>query len=408
MRPGAVLRERAHAAPPYRLRVLIVTPWYPHAESPISGVFIQDQAEILARVFDVLVFFAPVVPGRRILRDMLVHNEPAIHADGQLRLARSRYHGMPNAGRPVASWLAYRECRRRLHRALREWGRVPDLVHAHVALPAGFVAARIGRELRVPVVMTEHTGPFSALLPRPGARPPVVEALNGAAEVLAVSPALASSMHQAFPFIRPKVLGNVVRTDFFTPLPAARPQEFCFATVALMQPGKGLDVLLRAMRKLIDGGHDRFRAVIGGDGPQRQMLERLARELGVQGHVQFPGLLTRAQVRSLLRAADVFVLPSLGETFSLVVAEAMACGKPVIATRCGGPEFVVGPDDGLLIPPNDAEALAGAMRAALEGQLDRSALAVRGSVERRFGPSAFLAALIPVYEAAIAAGPKQA
>lgn len=390
-----------------RSRLLILTPWYPHPESPVSGIFVRDQAEILARLFDVLVYFMKPVAGRAILRDMLARHAPEIAEDQGVRVVAGRYHGMPDGAQPLASWLAYRQCRRALGAALHAWGGAPDIIHAHVALPAGWLAVRLGRELGVPAVLTEHTGPFAALIPRPGARGPVEEALTGAAAVLAVSPALASAMHREFPAVRPRVLGNVVRTDFFTLSSRARSGPFRFAALALMTPAKGLDVLLRAVRRLLDHGCTDFRIAIGGDGPERAGLERMAQDLRLHAHVQFPGLLNRPQVRALLHDADVFVLPSLGETFGVAVGEAMACGKPVIATRSGGPEFVLGAGNGVLVPPNDAGALARAMRAAYERRIEWSPAAIRESVERRFSPGAFQAALLEVYGAVGVQAPRR-
>ncbi len=357
----------------------------------------RDQAEILAKSFDVLVYFLKRVPGRMLVGDVLRGESPSIRADHGIEMVSGRYYGMPNTARPLASWLAYKKCRRDIDLVLRQWGEKPDIIHAHVALPAGWMAARLAKRLRVPDVLTEHTGPFSALMPRKGARRPVEEALTAAAALLAVSPALAASMRQEFPAVQPQVLGNVVRTDFFVPSAHARGDVYRFAAVALMQPGKGLDVLLQAARKLIDSGHAKFEILIGGDGPERAKLEQLATDQRLSEHVRFLGLLTRAEVRSLFQSADIFVLPSLGETFGVAVAEAMACGKPVIATRCGGPEFVVGREDGILVEPNSADALAGAMRIAYEGKLKWSGAAIRDSVDRRFGPAAFRAESLRIY-----------
>jgi glycosyltransferase involved in cell wall biosynthesis len=391
------LQHANHSPSGRRARLLILTPWYPHPESPISGIFVRDQAEILAQAFDVLVYFLKVVPGRMIVRDMLRGEPPSIRTDHGIQMVSGRYYGMPNTARPLASWLAYKKCRRHIDLALRQWGGKPDIIHAHVASPAGWVAVRMAKRLRVPVVITEHTGPFSALIPRPGARRPVEEALTGAGALLAVSPALAAAMRQEFPGIEPQVLGNVVRTDFFVPSANTGGDVYRFAALALMQPGKGLDVLLQAARKLIDSGCAKFHILIGGDGPERTKLERFVADHRLGEHVKFLGLLSRAEVRSLFQTADIFVLPSLGETFGVAVAEAMACGKPVIATRCGGPEFVVGREDGFLIEPNSADALASAMRAAYKGELKSSGAGIRDSVDRRFGPAVFRAELLRIY-----------
>ncbi len=101
---------------------------------------------------------------------------------------------------------------------------------------------------------------------------------------------------------------------------------------------------------------------IAGDGPDRGALERRARELGLDGRVSFLGTVSREQVLRLFRAADASVLPSAWENFPHTVVEALAVGCPVIATAVGGvPEVVRDGENGLLVPPGDAAALAEAI-----------------------------------------------
>jgi glycosyltransferase involved in cell wall biosynthesis len=95
---------------------------------------------------------------------------------------------------------------------------------------------------------------------------------------------------------------------------------------------------------------------------------------------------------------DVFVLPSLNETFGIVVGEAMACGKPVIATRCGGPEFVVTDETGVLIDVGSLEGLTEAMSDFISGRFSFDPSVIRASVVNRFGPSAFLRNIAGIYD----------
>jgi glycosyltransferase involved in cell wall biosynthesis len=102
--------------------------------------------------------------------------------------------------------------------------------------------------------------------------------------------------------------------------------------------------------------------VIAGDGPERAALEARARELGLDGRVRFLGGIPRERVLRLFRAADASVLPSAWENFPHTVVEALAVGCPVIATTVGGvPEVVRDGENGLLVPPRDASALAAAI-----------------------------------------------
>jgi glycosyltransferase involved in cell wall biosynthesis len=102
--------------------------------------------------------------------------------------------------------------------------------------------------------------------------------------------------------------------------------------------------------------------VIAGDGPERSALERRAVELGLDSRVRFLGSVPRETVLRLFRAADASVLPSAWENFPHTVVEALAVGCPVIATAVGGvPEVVRDGENGLLVPPCDSAALAGAL-----------------------------------------------
>ena len=99
-----------------------------------------------------------------------------------------------------------------------------------------------------------------------------------------------------------------------------------------------------------------------------------------------------------MQQCDVFVHPSLSETFGVVLGEAMACGKPVIATRCGGPEFVVTAETGILVKSADARALADAMNGMISGQYVFDSRQIRRSVQDRFGAEAFMRDITAIYE----------
>jgi glycosyltransferase involved in cell wall biosynthesis len=146
----------------------------------------------------------------------------------------------------------------------------------------------------------------------------------------------------------------------------------------LVEPKKGLSVLLEAMSKLAQRV-EKFRCqlVIVGEGPARADLESLRDRLGLSGYVVFTG--TRRDVPRVLHALDVFVLPSLFEGFGIAILEAMAAGKPVVATRVGGiPEFVMDGKTGLLVEPGNAAALAEAIESLLRDPERARAMGLRG------------------------------
>jgi glycosyltransferase involved in cell wall biosynthesis len=132
---------------------------------------------------------------------------------------------------------------------------------------------------------------------------------------------------------------------------------------------KSIDTLIDAVALVPD-----VRLTIIGDGPERAHLEQRAWDLNVQSRVEFLGALPQEQLPAHYATCGVFVLPSIREGMGLVLAEALLCGAPVIATNSGGVTDIVRDDEtGLLFPERDARALAN----AIEKMLNDHALARR-------------------------------
>lgn len=151
---------------------------------------------------------------------------------------------------------------------------------------------------------------------------------------------------------------------------------------ARLVASKGLDVLIRAFAS-VDLPDARLR--IAGDGPEEGALRRLCRELGVADRVEFLGRLPQAL--ELFQQADVVVVPSRDDAFPLVVLEAFACGRCVIASAVGGiPEAVRDGETGLLVRPGDPQDLAGALSEAYQSPELRARLgaAARAAYEAEF------------------------
>jgi glycosyltransferase involved in cell wall biosynthesis len=151
---------------------------------------------------------------------------------------------------------------------------------------------------------------------------------------------------------------------------------------------KGMQVAVAAMAEAALAG-SRARLLVIGGGPQRPELEALAARLGVAGRVLFHDPVAHDALPAYYAAADVGVFPSIGdEAFGITIAEAMSCGKPVIASHVGGIPEVVGNEGscGLLVAAADAPALARAMRALIDDPARRAAMgaAARARVERNY------------------------
>ena len=131
--------------------------------------------------------------------------------------------------------------------------------------------------------------------------------------------------------------------------------------VARLAPQKGLDILVRAIGALVAGGTDAQLTIVGS-GPLEVSLRRSAERLGIAGRVSFTGAVGQDDMAGYYAKADVFCLPSLAEGLPVVLMEAMATGRPVVATRIMGiPELVEEGASGFLVAPGDIDELAGAL-----------------------------------------------
>jgi len=188
------------------------------------------------------------------------------------------------------------------------------------------------------------------------------------------------------------------------------PERPVVGTVGRLEARKGQDQLLTAtatMRMHADGRAPQV--VVVGDGPTRQALEAQARALGICEEVRFLG--GQADVRPALRAMDVFVLPSREEGMSNAILEAMAAGRPVVATDVGGNgEILADGRTGVLVPGGDCDAMAAAiLRLVNDGESGRRlGAAARADVTARFGARASVARLERLYEERLGTGGRRA
>ncbi|TDK27667.1 glycosyltransferase family 1 protein [Arthrobacter crusticola] len=168
-----------------------------------------------------------------------------------------------------------------------------------------------------------------------------------------------------------------VDLDLFSPSGPAAPRgrTHRIVSVGRLVPRKGMDLVIRALRILADGGYDVELVLVGGPGnaarleedPEARRLKALAADLGVEDRVVFAGQVGREEMPPVLRSADAVVCAPWYEPFGIVPLEAMACGVPVVAAAVGGlVDTVVDGRTGRHVPPQDPGAIAGAVGEILD------------------------------------------
>ena len=159
-----------------------------------------------------------------------------------------------------------------------------------------------------------------------------------------------------------------------------------------------MDVLLKAL-SMLDAHTPNWRVTIAGGGDLAPYLDQ-AREGGIAGKVTFAGWLSEPEIGALMATADIFVLPSRAENQPIAILEAMARGLPVVSTTIGAiPEQVEDGVSGLLVPPGEPEALAGALARLVSRPAEREAMGAAGHAlyRRRFSIEACTGAFLEAY-----------
>ena len=284
----------------------------------------------------------------------------------------------------------------RFARELRRWA--PTVFHAHLSSPSACRYALIAARLAgLPVVATVQL--YVPVTGRRATYPQLLLSL-GVDRYIAVSDEVAKRMSAlCFGAARKiRVIHNGVPIEQFEGACTAFPRNGrthpVVLAVARLHAQKGLQYLLEAATRLPE-----VRFFVAGDGEERSTLEREASALGVGNRLEFLG--ERDDVPALLKAADVFVLPSLYEGLPVSVLEAMAAGTPVVATAIGGTsEAVVDGESGILVPPRDPDALANAIRDLLSSaRLAQKVVAGgRERVRRMFSADAVARGVSRIYE----------
>lgn len=266
-----------------------------------------------------------------------------------------RVHRTPLPSRTPWGWFAHAAGSTPRTRAAVQGA---DVVHAQAfpsILPCSLALAGSG----TPLVCTLHTSHFLRLAANPAVAPALGKLVELSDYNFAASKEIADVGEGLGPSISVETLVNGVETEIFRPVEGTHPRagrRWRLVVPRRLFPKNGVEFFVRAL-PLIAAGAD-VDVIVVGDGPEREMLQGLARELGVAGRIDFLGARPHAEMPGLLCSADLAVFPSLVEATSVAALECMACGVPVAASAVGGLPQIVDDPVGGLFPPGDPEGLA--------------------------------------------------
>jgi teichuronic acid biosynthesis glycosyltransferase TuaC len=374
--PAAAVRKPSH-----KLKIAVVTPLLPVPHDPSSGRYIYEIALALSKIAQVKVFLQklryPRLPGMRPKSYLYGELDDSYTIEG-LDVQALIYPAVPGLTRAINGWTASRVLLPHLKRF------TPDIVLAYWVYPDGDAGVKAAKALHIPCAV--------------GALGSDIHVRSGISEYLSrrviaqcdalitVSETMRTYAIERFGGAPARVhtITNGFNTSVFKVLPKAdarqtlnvSPDAKLIVFVGRLVREKGLLELLSAFENLAQRD-PALRLAILGDG---QMKAKLAELIAASKHAQSIralGAVSHAEVAQWIAASDLLTLPSWSEGYPNVVVEALACGRPVVATSVGGIPEIVDETSGILFPAKDAQALQNALAKALTRDWDADAIAAR-------------------------------
>ncbi len=375
------------------MKVLLIPSWYPDDKNPINGIFFKEQGEALAkRGVEVIVLTINLISlsefGKR--KDLGVR----INYENGLKVYRyTNYNFFPRMTELYLRFYGF--IMNKLVRRIEKEETDIKLVHIHSALDAG-IAYYFSR-LNLPYVLTEHSTKYDRNLVKKSESKYLYKVFEGADKVIAVGNGLREAISKYIDKDRVLIIPNMVSIEKREQEVDFNKKGFRFFSLGLLNQKKGMDLLIEAFNNNRDK-LGQYELYIGGDGGERENLQKTIEEYGLNNNIKLIGKLSRKEVAYHMSNCDCFVLASRFETFGIVYLEAMIYGKPVIATKTGGPDTFVNDENGILVPVDDVNLLGNAIVKMVNQINDYDADKISSYCNENFGEEAVCKKIINLYK----------
>lgn len=366
---------------------------YPSQKDPQWGCFEKDQAEALQKAGHEVVVLSVDVRFRWYYRKIgityRVVNGVSVY-DSFLMPWRIT----TMFGDRFAWWCMQKQFDYLFRNILNKEGS-PEILYAHYMTNI-HIAVSPHLQYNIPLVGIEHWSKMGEGVVKPSVLKLAKRTYPYINQLIAVSDSLRNNIKK-WVGIDAVVVHNMIGKEF-TYQPNNTPHPFTMVSTGRLVYGKGFDLLIEALHRINNQLPEGWQCNIIGGGEKKAELQQQIDEAQLHNHIHLVGQKNKKEIVQLLQQSDIFVLPSRSETFGVVYVEANACSLPIIATDCGGPKDIVTPQNGLLIPVDDTDALANAILHMATHLSDYDRQSIADDCQAHFSPEVIAKQLTDIFE----------
>lgn len=376
-----------------KIKTLFIPSWYPNRENNVSGIFIKNQAISISKMCDVAVLYVKFDK-----EDLETVSKEDNILEIILYRKKSKY-------KLVSAFIFVYSYVKGL-RKIKELFGIYDIAHIQVLHPSGVIYSFLNIFKSTPYIISEHS---SIYLSEEGTferynfikKLLIKSAAKRANAIITVSEYLKNALEHSGIKNKIYVVPNIINVVEERNYSKSGNIKYILHVSLLYDKTKNVSGILDALKDISKRRED-FRLDIVGDGVDRKALEEKAKDYGLLGRtVFFHGMIAPSEVGKYFSQSDFLITNSKYETFSVSTAEALAYGKPVISTRCGGPEEYIDESNGVLIDAGDTKALVSAIEYMFDNHNRYDQNEIRKDARDKFSSESVANKILEIYREAI-------
>lgn len=387
------------------MHILLMPSWYKTKCDPMLGSFFEEQARAFQRIgHQAGIIYPDFQPPSAFFKKM--PEMPFFNLDNGLP-TYAKFIKTPFPRMRVLNYAYHHRVTETIFKKyIKKYG-MPDVIHSHSANHGGMAGKYIADKYNIPHIITEHlTTLISHSIVNDYDFKITREIFRTADKAIVVSHVFKDALVNALN-LHPdyfEVVHNMANNLFFENLKPKKyvaGETFVFFTNSFLLKRKNHKLLFDSLKILVSKNIDVLLKV-GGYGEEEEDLRNYVKQIGLENHVQFIGVLKREQVKEQLDSCHAFAIASIYETFGIVIIESLACGRPVVSTDSKGPRDIINAENGILVNSFDAADFADAMQSVMLNYSSYDQQEISQACNANFSEQSITKKLMAIYNDVIA------